>query len=393
MRIDLVFPTLPPTIDGIGDHTARLARTLADQGWAPRVLTAQRDWTPLSGVSIRHAFHCERRRGILDLVSTVEANPPDWLLLQFEQFSFGRWGLNPFLPLALRRLRQKAPDTQIAVLFHEDYMPAAGVRSAIISLWQRPQFWGLACQADVALFSTEPRTRTYQSQFSSTAIHHLPVASNIPKVEADPDVVQAQLGMSEDDFVIGIFGSDHPSRLLSHARPAIAACAQEVDSCCVLYVGPDGPSVRTAIQPEVPFHDAGALSPDEVSRCFGVMDLYLAPFRDGVSTRRGSFLTGLQHGVATATPRGDETGSFLSSQHGEAFVAPPRRQRSEFVAHVRRLARRPGERQALGQDGQALYDEHFSWPTIAAQLRQILTDSQHEAGVPPALASVSSSEG
>src|SRR6056297_1565185 len=202
MRIDLVFPTLPPTIDGIGDHTARLATTLASQGWAPRVLTAQRDWTPLSGVPVQRAFHCEHRRGVLDLVSSVHADPPDWLLLQFEQFSFGRWGLNPFLPWTLRQLRQETPDTNIAVLFHEDYMPATGVRSAIISLWQRPQFRILASQADVALFSTEPRARTYQTQFPTTAIHHLPVASNIPQVDTEPAGVQAKLGISNDEFVI-----------------------------------------------------------------------------------------------------------------------------------------------------------------------------------------------
>ena len=29
MKIDILFPVLPPTIDGIGDHTARLAAALS----------------------------------------------------------------------------------------------------------------------------------------------------------------------------------------------------------------------------------------------------------------------------------------------------------------------------------------------------------------------------
>ena len=39
MDIDFIFPVLPPSLDGIGDHTAHLARALAAQGGTVRVLT------------------------------------------------------------------------------------------------------------------------------------------------------------------------------------------------------------------------------------------------------------------------------------------------------------------------------------------------------------------
>jgi glycosyltransferase involved in cell wall biosynthesis len=375
MRLDLVFPKLPPALDGIGDHTAHLASALSARDCTVRVLTAQRDWAPLPNVEVERAFHTRTRRGILDLVDCVHTRSPDWLLVQFEQFSYGRWGLNPFLPLALHRLRSAA--TQTAVMFHEDYMPATDLRSAVIGLWQKPQFWTLGRAADVAFFATEPRTRRYDSLFSDTSVHHLPVGSNIPDVGADRARERDRLNVDADDFVVGLFGSAHASRLLSYADAAVTACARDRPGTRVLYVGPDGPQVRTALTADVPVTDAGALPAEDVSRCFAAMDLYLAPFRKGVSTRRGSFLTGLQHGVATVTTQGRATGPLLSARHEEAFLAPDCSSRRAFVDAVRRLTLSPDARPALAQRGQAFYRQHFSWPTVAERLLRALNAPTH----------------
>jgi len=372
MRIDLVFPRLPPALDGIGDHTAHLSSALAARDCAVRVLTAQQDWAPRPNVEVERAFHTRTRRGILALVDSVRTRAPDWLLVQFEQFSYGRWGLNPFLPLALHRLGSAAPATQTAVIFHEDYMPATDLRSAVIGLWQKPQFWMLGQLADVAFFATEPRTRRYKSRFPDTAVHHLPVGSNIPDVGADRSRVRARLDLDADDFVVGLFGSAHASRLLSYADAAVAACAKDRPDTRVLYVGPDGRQVREALTADVSFTDAGALSPEEVSRCFSAMDLYLAPFRKGVSTRRGSFLTGLQHGIPTVTTRGQATGPLLSSRHGEAFLAPDGSSEAGFVDDVRRLSLSAEARRRLGREGQTFYRQHFSWSTVADHLLHAL---------------------
>jgi len=372
MRIDLVFPTLPPALDGIGDHTALLSSALSARDCGVRVLTAQEDWSPLPAVEVDRAFHARTRRGILDVVPNVRSASPDWLLVQFEQFSYGRWGLNPFLPLALHRLRSTSPEIRTAVMFHEDYMPTTDLRSAIMGLWQKPQFWMLGRMADVAFFSTEPRAQRYAPQFPETSVHHLPVGSNIPDVGANRSQERERLNVGPEDFVIGLFGSAHESRLLSYVDAAVTACARDRSRTRVLYVGPDGQTVRDALTADVPVHDTGPLPPEDVSRRFAAMDLYLAPFRKGVSTRRGSFLTGIQHGVATATTQGRATGSLLSSRHGEAFAAPFCSSREEFAASVRRLARSPDARDRLGKRGQTFYHRHFSWPTVADSLLHVL---------------------
>jgi glycosyltransferase involved in cell wall biosynthesis len=373
MNIDLVFPVLPPSLDGIGDHTAHLARSLTAQGCTVRVLTAQKAWTPLSEVTVQRTFHLQRRRGILDLIDVYRSTPhPDWLLLQFEQFSYGRWGLNPFLPLAIQHIKHIAPEMKIAVMFHEDYMPARGIKSAIMSSWQRLQFFALGRLADVALFSTELWTHAYARWFPHTSVRHLPVGSNIPYVEANRNDERARLGIDPETVVIGLFGSAHPSRLLTHVEAAVTRCLDQSLNVRLLYIGADGQRVREVLGPDAPVFCAGPLPGDDVSRCFAAMDVYLAPFSTGVSTRRGSFLVGLQHSLATVTTRGDQTGPWLAEQHRQGFLAPERQQAERFTQAVVSLVQSPNARHGLGRAGHTLYKNYFDWPTLARRLLEHL---------------------
>jgi glycosyltransferase involved in cell wall biosynthesis len=332
------------------------------------VLTAQEQWAPLRGVDVQRAFHLQRRRGILDLIDVYRSTPhPDWLLLQFEQFSYGRWGLNPLLPLAIQRIKRMAPEMKIAVMFHEDYMPARGIKSAIMSSWQQLQFRALGRLADVALFSTEPWAHAYARWFPHTAVHHLPVGSNIPRVEANRTHQRARLGTDPETVVIGLFGSAHPSRLLTHVEAAITRCLDQSLNVHLLYIGTDGQRVREVLGPDAPVLDAGPLPADDVSRCFAAMDMYLAPFSTGVSARRGSFLVGLQQGIATITTSGPDTGPLLLSMCDNAFIASPCDEADRFAEIVVQLVQNRPRRKRLAASGTEFFKERFAWSIVAKQ--------------------------
>lgn len=366
MEIDLVFPVLPPTLDGIGDHTARLAEALSRHA-SVRVLTAQSDAEPIPGVAIEEAFSYPPRRGVLELSGVVSSAPSDWVVLQFNQFSYGRWGLNPFLPSTLYRLQQACPEVNVAVLFHEDFLPADSWTNAIMTSWQRAQFWALGRLADHVFFSIAPWVQEYQSWFPGTPVHHLPVGSNIPRVDAHRDEVRRELGISADAFVAGVFGSLHESRLLSHIRGAARALEQHARRFQLLYVGPHGNAFKEAMN-DIPVLDAGCLPAPDVSRCFTAMDLYLAPFIDGVSTRRGSFMTGIQHGVPTLTTSGPLTDPVLRNAHGDALRMVPVDAPCHFADDALSLWRDPEYRQNLGSAGLTLYEYNFTFEAIADRL-------------------------
>jgi len=369
MRIDLLYPTLPPVLNGIADHTAHMARALAAQSCAVRILTGQSAWTPLPGVEVVSCFKRSSRRSLLGAADAVDAHPPDVLLVQFEQFSYGRWGLNPFLPWTIARIRRTHPDVRIALMAHEDYMSPTNVRSALMSTWQRAQFFALGRLSDIVFFSIGPWAARYQSWFPRTPVYHLPVGSNIPVVDSDPASVRAEYNIAPDALVVGLFGSMHDSRQLSTVQRALRRLRRLHPQLAVLYVGRDGNTMRSQFGTDVPLHDAGALPGPDVSRCFGAMDLYLVPFEQGTSTRRGSFLVALQHGIATVSTCGPETDRLLREHDNRAFRLAPWNDPGAFITATERLAAHVDRREQMGTRAHTLYAQHFDWPVLSSRLR------------------------
>jgi glycosyltransferase involved in cell wall biosynthesis len=358
LTVDIIFPVLPPALDGIGDHTAQFARALAPHADV-RILTAQPDAAPITGVTIESVFSTASRRDITAVADAIAASPPDVLLLQFNQFSYGRWGLNPYLPWTLQRIKRAHPQLCLAWMAHEDFVPPTSWKYMIMRQWQRWQFKRLGALSDLVFFSIEPWAQRYGPWFADTPVYHLPVGSNMPYLGVDRQEARDRLGFSDSTFVAGVFGTINPSRLMPFVRAAGTALHEHTDDLVLLYVGPNGAAFNDATAP-LPIHDAGTLPAREVSLHLSAMDLHLTPFIDGVSTRRGSFLAGLQHGLPTVATRGPLTDDLLIEADGEALLLADIDDADGFARHAVTLLQHPDRRSALGRAGQALFDEALS---------------------------------
>ena len=385
MNIDLIFPAHPPALDGIGDYTARLAETLAARHEV-RFLTAQSDPDPIPGVTSLSAFALSPRHRTFDIVDAASARQPDAVVLQYNPFSYGRWGFNLHLPVALRRLKEACPDTTVVVMVHEPFVPVENLSFAVMTVWQRLQLWRLGRTADVVAFSIMPWTQRFESWFPSARVLHLPVGSNMPNVELPREEARRRLGLDDDPFVIGVFGSAHESRLLPFIRRATSAVDAQKPDVRVLYVGPDGDDVQRVLDERTSILDAGPLPADEVSRHLSACDLYLAPFDRGVSTRRGSFMVGLQHGIATISTHGSHTDPMLHRANEDAFVLAPDDAPEAFARHAMRLAASDRERHRLARTGADYFEKHFAWPRIARRLTDALPADEVTSPQPAASA-------
>lgn len=369
MRIDLVYPTLPPALNGIGDYTAHMAQALAEKGAEVRILTDKMSTLDLPGIEIAPAFGVAPRSGVQDLVQCVEGHPPDWLILQFEQFSYGRWGLNPYLPYTLSLLRRRIPSTQIALMAHEDFVSATeSPQFAVMSLWQRPQFWALGRLSDRVFLSIDAWAQKYRSWFPHADVQHLPVGSNIPRLPFTQAEARTRLQLPHDAFIVGLFGSAHPSRQLDRVGATFSDLRDLKPNLVALYVGASGAAIKQALPSDIPLYDMGPRSAEEVSTCFAAMDLYLSPFAQGVSTRRGSFLVGLQHGVPTVSTSGPETDDLLRTANGDAFILTPWDDADAFRTAVGQIVLDAPRRTRIGRCGSRLFESTFSWPRLAERL-------------------------
>lgn len=384
MKIDIITPALPPQLNGIGDYTALLAAQLVGEH-SVRIITAQgaaRD--PIPGVTIEQVFSCDNRRSVRGIAETVAAATPDWIVLQYQPFAYGRWGLNLDLPIVMKQIRQRNPGTRVAVMFHEPFVEVENWQFAVMTTWQRSQFMMLGNSADIVFFSIDPWARRFKRWFRSTPVVHLPVGSNIPYTPIARSEARSRLGIADDVFVIGLFGTLHVSRMMGRVGNAARAVRDSGQEMVLLYVGPDAAIVRKEME-DIPMIAEGPFPGDEISRRFGAMDAYLSPFVDGISTRRGSLMCGLQHGVATVGTKAHLTDEVLSREDGNAFLLADASDPTRFNAHLLRLAHDEQLRARIGAGGRRLYEAEFSWSAIAKRMISAL-----EAAAPrgPALTGI-----
>lgn len=374
MRVHLVFPELPPALDGIGDHTERLAQALAPR-CCVSVLTARPDAAPIPGVAVREAFSVRPPTGVRRLVESVGQDPPDWLVLQYNPFSYGRYGFNPWLPRAIAAVRKNHPAMRFGLIIHEPFVPANTFSFRIMTTWQRWQLWTLGRAADLVVCSTETWAGRFGRWFPGATVRFLPVGSNIPDAGFSRAEARSALGIELGEMVVGLFGSAR--RRLDLVRAAARRLVEAVPSLRVLYVGPDGARLRDAVA-GVPFRDLGALPAGEVSRALRAMDLHLAPYPRGVSARRGAFIAGLQHALPSVSTYGDHTDSFLTDAAGRAFVLAPDGDAAAFADAALALAQDEARRAKMAAEARAFHGLHFDWDQIAGGLLDALGEGQPE---------------
>ena len=370
MKISIIAAALPPQLDGIGDYTACLAAELA-KTVDVTILTGAPQPTPIAGVRIETVFSVDNPVSIRNVAACVQKDKPDWVLLQYNPFSYGRWGLNLHLPEILRHLRRGLPRTRLAVMVHEPFVPIITPQFAVMASWQRWQLWRLGQAADVLFFSIEPWAIRFKKWFPGKRVHHLPVGSNIGRVPITRPEARARLGIPAETVVLGLFGTASSGRLLDRAKDALAALTHSGIPSLLLYIGPDTAAICAALGSEN-IIAGGPFPVDEVSRRLSAIDIYLAAYIDGVSTRRGAFMAALQHGAAIVATRGPLTDEALEREVEKAFLLADVTNPKEFINAVSDLAQNTDKRQRLSRQAEELYTRDFTWAKSSLHLLDAL---------------------
>jgi glycosyltransferase involved in cell wall biosynthesis len=336
-------------VDGIRDHSVMLARALGD----------------INGVTaaVHDLRGCQDVRSLERLAPRVP-HGRHAMVVQYNPFSYGRWGYAPWLPQAIRRLRSARPGTIIVLLAHELFVDLAGPRNTMMGLAQRVQFAFLRALSDVVLTTTEPLAQHAGGRGRPPAAL-LPVGSNLPDRRAARTDARRALKVEDRQVVLGLLGTGHWSRMFSLLPPTIERLAQH-RRLVVLNLGAGAP-VLTAERDDVLVHMPGELPAGELAECLSALDLLLLPFADGVSTRRTTLMAGLQHAIPVVSTDGPSTDDLLRGSSAVALV-PVDSARDAFVNRAEMLLENVELRLDLSRAGRELYDRHFAWPVLARRL-------------------------
>lgn len=343
-RVVLVHSDRGRAVDGIRDYCARLAEEL------PRH-------------SVRGELRAWPEVGEWDAGSAI--------VLQYSPFCFARWGFAPRLPawaLATRARR----GASVALMVHEPFVPMESWRSTAMGLWQRAQLGALRLGADVVFTSIDTWAERLGGPLGGREVRHLPVGSNLPDRRDRRRSTREALGAGEDTVVLATIGRDHPSWLGGHVTAAANAVAASDRPTVLLALGAEAPPLH-GLDPAISVDAPGYLEAGELSARLAGADLFLAPLLDGVSTRRGTLMAALQHGLAVLGTDGPLSDRVLRESGGALRLTPVGEQ-AAFAAAAAALAADAPAREAMGAAARELYERRFDWPVIAAEMLAALPD-------------------
>lgn len=351
-RISLLCASIGRQVDGVRDYSEQLMAALLGSGVETQLLEYRSGrWTR------RTATGSVEEIGAEEAVASFRASC--WVIVQYSPFAFGPGGFAPWL---LRLLARTAAGPRVAVMIHEAYVDWGTGRQRVMSAWQRLQLRRIVASADLVLTSTDAWSRAV-ARWVTRPPMHLGVGSNLPDMRPTRGHARAGLGVHDGQVVLGSLSTGHDSGLPGYVSAAVAEAARQQRDIVHLNLGATAPATAGSARTVRP----GWLTRESLAEMVSAADLFLAPFKDGASTRRTSVMAALQHGVPVVSTDGPHTDRVFTKPGSGVVLAPVGRS-SDFAEIVAKLAGGECWRIELGSAARRCYERDFAWPVIAGRL-------------------------
>lgn len=375
----LITSEYPPQRGGVSDYTRILAAGLAERGdevhvWCPQF---PHPFPVTPGVEIHRTLGRFSPGDLRKAAAQLDAfGRRQRLLVQWVPHGYGYRSMNvAFCWWLLQRARRQADRVELIV--HEPFLAfrAGSLRQSAAALVHRLMTILLLRAADqvwTCIPAWEPLLRPF-TLGRRVNFEWLPIFSNIPIANHPHRTleIRQQYAPRDGQLLIGHFGTFGPP-ITTLLDPILVAAAEEHQQAIFLLMGDHSEEYRDALirkyeQLAARVYAAGKLPADELSHHLSACDLFVQPYPDGVSSRRGSFMAGLAHGKPIITTTGELSEDLWSRQDG-VFLAAPGDTRG-FVEYIRELSSNSGERLRAGAATRRLYEERFDSTLLIDTLR------------------------
>ncbi len=354
----------PATVPcGVGDYTRCLRAALEALGHECLVVTSKRSLSREPGVV---AF--ADRWGMVDCLRVwrlLKHERPDAVILQYTPESYGFGVAMKLLPWLLRWTLR---GTVIVTTFH----------TLVGGRWIAKPNAVLLAAGSHGLVSVHAELSDLVRRrlpWWSGKLAEIPIGANLPSSSMPREEsrirLRRRLGLDSKAVVLGTFGFAVPGKglnVLLQALPDLAAdpavylvcigAVREEDQAHRLEL--EGLAQRLDVAHRI--HWTGELPAQEAADLLAGLDVYVVPYDDGASLRRGTLMAGFQAGVPimTTTPRYDDP----SLRHGETlFLVPP--QSSAALAQGLRDLLADDRLQQRLREGATAVAGRFRWTDIA----------------------------
>jgi glycosyltransferase involved in cell wall biosynthesis len=355
-EIILVNARQQMALDNIHSYSQQLARAISAAGTACSCLTwvpAHSEWTGSVTVGDSPTVPVPGHEA-LGMMQRSRA-----VILQYNPFAWGRYGVAPSLVALAVTLRASTERPLLGLMEHEQSVHGGTARLRLMRTWQQGQLALLRSLMDRSFVSTE--TWVTEARPWRPAASLLPASSNLPDRRDARSMTRSVLGIPEDAFVLAAIGGLQGRKVVEHLTRAVQAVS-EFRPTWFLHLGIYAEQL-SGLTPNVKTVMPGTLPPEAMAEMLSAADLYLAAIDDGVATRRTSFIAALQMGLPVVGTDGPSTGPRLRGRMGVTLV--PSNRSAGFGQAAIDVVKAPEFLLRRAQDSRDLYDELFSWPSLA----------------------------
>lgn len=385
MKVVLVTAEYPPVPGGVGDYSQRLVESLAELGEEPIVFTSTEpdpervgtsreaaSWRFPQGQKIWYAVPRWTWRAWRLLKGRIRAERPDVVHIQYQAASYG---MRPFIHAAPALIRSWGIRPLVVVTFHDLRVPYLFPKAGPL----RPiALRALAAPAD-AVITTNPEDFGAVRRWRGEHVYEIPIGSNVrncPPPGFSLERWRERHGIAPEERVIVFFGLLNRSKGLAELLAAVDELVRDDAPVRLVIVGGvaglNDPT-NAAYEREVRRRIAtlgiaprvlwlGYQAPEEVSAALLSADVCALPYLDGVSTRRGTLMAALAHGVALLTTR--PRIALPQVRDGEHALMAPSADPADLVGPLRLLLADDALRARLRR-GAREAARHFTWDAIA----------------------------
>ncbi len=364
----------PPQPGGVSDYTGLVASGLANAGeevhvWC-RPCPGQTPEAP--GVTVHRELGTYSWADWRRLGRELDRFPsPRRLLVQWVPHAYGYKSMN--LGFCFWLWRRAAAGDHVELMVHEPFLPfrrnARQMAAALVHRLMTILILRAAAQVWISIPEWEDLLRPY-ALGRDLPFRWLPIPNNIP-VRSNTRAAEAVRSryVAESERLIGHLGT-YGWPVTSLLEPILAGLSGERAS--ILLMGIGSREFREKLIREKPdlcsfVQATGALSPEDLSSHLAACDLFIQPYLDGVSSRRGSTMAPLAHGKPIVTTCGPltalfwrQTGALAMAEAGDTAA---------FIECVRRLCQDPAELQSRGEAAREFYNQRFDLSYTIAALR------------------------
>lgn len=341
------FPT-----DGVDDYSHHLATALRNRGHSVDILIC--DWEGQGWL-----------RGLITLRAMLRASGSRLVLMQYTHLIWSRHGFpHMAIPVAWSIKRTGAT---LGIVIHDPVAySGARIRDRIRRSIQLAVMRALVHLASGVVVPTPLSSLTWLPS-PERSVRLIPVGSNVGHSLVE------RSGAEADTFTIVVFGvTERNARQIQELGAIVGEVAAQIGLVRLVLLGRGSreaqPSVERLLSDSmVRISVLGIVPASEIGSWLSVADVALF-IRGGISSRRGTAVAAIAHGLPLVAYEGAETGWPLTDA---GVVLVPEGDTQAMIQALVQLAQDRTLAEGLRARSRAAFDEHFAWERIAQRFEEL----------------------